>query len=131
MIRWLLKFEIFQDCTRFILLCRDSAYLYLGLGAWKIKENYLQCRIDLWRYSLTKWAWKTWFPCIKIIIWWKCAKCFRNVQGWWHKRKLLFYCMKECVCSQYNSRYKGGYRIWIKSTYWSHKFTSFSKCCIF
>lgn len=43
---------------------------------------------------------------------------FRKVQGSWHNRKLLFDCVKECLCSQYSSRYKGGYRTWIKGPAW-------------
>lgn len=39
---------------------------------------------------------------------------FRKVQGSWQNRKLLFDCVKDCLCSQYNIRYKGGYRRWIK-----------------
>lgn len=43
---------------------------------------------------------------------------FRNVEGSWHNRKLLFDCVKECLCSQYSIRYKGGYRTWIKGPAW-------------
>jgi hypothetical protein len=47
-----------------------------------------------------------------------CNSAFGKVQGSWHNRKLIFYCVKECLCSRYSSRYKGGYRTWIKSPAW-------------
>lgn len=39
---------------------------------------------------------------------------FRKAQGPWLNKRLLFDCVKECLCSKYTSRYKGGYRTWIK-----------------
>ncbi|KAH9306130.1 hypothetical protein KI387_010534 [Taxus chinensis] len=39
---------------------------------------------------------------------------FRKTWGSWQSRKLLFDCVKHCISSKYSSRYKGGYRTWIK-----------------
>ncbi|GLJ10080.1 hypothetical protein SUGI_0121610 [Cryptomeria japonica] len=43
-----------------------------------------------------------------------CNFRFRKAQGSWLNKRLLFDCVKECICSKYTSRYKGGYRTWIK-----------------
>eukprot|EP01018_Ginkgo_biloba_P028341 Gb_15628 [translate_table: standard] len=39
---------------------------------------------------------------------------FRKAQGSWQNRKLLFDCVKDCLSLKYNSRYRGGYRTWVK-----------------